>query len=582
MTLNNKSFLSVSEVDYDSLVASLITFLKAQDKFKDYDFDASNIRRLVELLAFNTTLNNLYLNQIGSEMFLDTATLKESIVSIAKELNYIPKSRKSSEAVVIFNLFPSGSPDFITIPKNYRISSSSNGFSYSFLTNDSYVVRRNMDGAYVSDPIIIYEGVLVTERFTAQQNKRYILSSKNIDISSIEVRVNEGTETRTYFYRDFIAEIFSEDRVFFIQGFQKDQYEIIFGKGSVGKQPPINSIIEVTYRDTKGEEANGCFNFKKTSNIDGVSSITLTTIQNSLYGSEREDIESIRFAAPRYYTTQNRAVTAEDFANLTLKQFPQIESIKCFGGENEEPKKYGTVIVSVKPFGTVVVSDSLKNSIKTFLETKTISTNIEVKDPEYFYLGVDSVIYYDESEIDISQEQLKSNVENLIFQYGVSRLNKFDGDFRYSNFISNIDSLADYIISNFTRMTVNYKFSPPLNLEQKYSIDFGNEITSFESTVFTYEKEGIKYPRSFLKADESGNISVLYYFTDSTIVQLQRNVGRVNYSTGAISFTIAFSEYIREVVLTCNLNNKDFIVNRNKILSIDNSRVFVSIRKALV
>ena len=525
-------------------------------------------------------MNAYYLNQIGSEMFLDTALMKESAVSHSKELNYIPRSRSSSIAKVFFNIFPGDTPDYITIPKNYAVTTTVDSKTLNFLTSDSVIIRRDANNQYISSEVEVYEGSIVTERYTAADAKRYILQSKNMDNTSISVKVTNESSNTYYTQSDYLYGLDETSTVFFVQGYAANQYEIVFGDNVIGKRPTQGSVVEITYRDTVGDAGNGAFSFKKTSSIDGYTSITITTVEASKYGSERETLDQIKFNAPRFYETKNNAVVASDFRSLTIQKFPQIESVIAYGGEEADLPQYGAVIVAVKPYGSNIISDDLRANIKAYLETKTLTTEVVITEPEYFYIGVTSLVSYDPVTLSVSPGQLKSDVETGIINFSNTYLNKFGNDFRYSKLLSYIDSINTSIESNETDIVVIYKWIPEKGFSQKFSFSYDNSITSFKSTLFTYVKSGVTYTSAFLSAVD-GVISIYEYINDSTTSLIESNIGTVNYTTGLVSILLEVTNYSNYIGFQAELKNKDFISKKNKVLIIDPTFLQATVQKVI-
>ena len=365
----NTGFLNTSELDFDNYKSNLKSYLKGQSQFSDYDFDGSNINVLLDVLAYNTYLNGFYLNMVGSEMFLDTAQLRESIVSHAKELNYIPRSRTSAVAHVNFSIYPPAGAQLnynpITIPKYYPVTSLVDNQTVTFTTASEILAYPAgfVNGVFTSSSyyealdVPLYEGKVVSEYFNVlpNVNTRYILSSENVDTNSIEVLVRTSTAPYISLWTraSSIFGLSGTSNVFFIQGYGSNQYELIFGDGTSGTALENNWIVGVTYRDTAGDLGNGAFIFKKTTNIQSIyTNISITTVTAAADGSERESNNSISFNAPRFFTTQDRGVTSIDFENLAKAKFPQLQSVYAYGGEQLDPPQYGRIAISVKPSGT--------------------------------------------------------------------------------------------------------------------------------------------------------------------------------------------------------------------------------------
>lgn len=341
-------FLTTTELDFTSYRDSLKTYLSQQDIFKDYDFEGSNMAVLLDVLAYNTYMNGQYLNMVGSEMFLDTAVLRESIVSHAKELNYTPRSRTAPVAYVDITIDTGeDTPDTLTIPKYFRINGySPNNEVYSFTTDETVIIRAN-NGIYRAANVAIYEGNIVREVFIANNTARYLLQSANVDVSSINVTVKASqaaTIEEKWNKKTFLFGLQATDKVFFTQGAEDHKYELVFGNGDIGLALDDGNVVNVVYRETNGTEGNGLDRFVSPDAVDSYDTITVSTILGAAGGSEHESDDEIKFNAPRYFPTQERAITVEDFIALTKNQFPSLQVVTAFGGEEVEPKQYLSLI----------------------------------------------------------------------------------------------------------------------------------------------------------------------------------------------------------------------------------------------
>jgi hypothetical protein len=597
------NFLTTTELDFNSLKNSLKTYLSGQSQFSDYNFDGSNISVLLDLLTYNTYLNNFYLNMIGSEMFLDTAQLRESIVSHAKELNYIPRSRTSAKAQVNIKVVPSDSPSFIVIPKFYKMTTSIDNTTITFSTGADTIVYPTANG-YVAANVSIYEGSVVTEYFTASASTNYRLQSENVDTNSIEVTViNSSVDSANSVWSlaDTLYGLTPTSNVYFLQGYSANQYELVFGNGVTGAPLANGNIVKVIYRDTIGEKGNGAYLFSKGGTIQGYSNISITTVSSAAEGSERETNDSIKFNGTRFFTTQERAVTALDYSNLTKARFPQLQSVVAYGGEELDPPQYGKVGVSVKPYGTAgLISNSLKNEIINYLNTKSITTQALIIDPEYFYVRVDSTVNYNTSLTTNSPAQISSLIQTAILNYGTTYLTDFGSDLRYSKLISEIDTVDSSIISNDTQLkiikrwsptagtlsTTSFSFNNPLHAETVlYSLPQGHALTVYSSN-FTYTATDGSVYSAFFGDDGLGTINIYTNTNTSTgiirtIVAL--NVGTVDYSTGTITISANITAYTGNYIsIYGRLENSDIYSVINKFLIIDATDVAITLNPVSV
>lgn len=598
---SNTGFLSTTELDFTSIKSNLITYLKSQDKFSDYNFEASNFQVLLDVLSYNTYLNSFYLNMVGSEMFLDTVQLRESAVSHSKELNYLPRSKTSAVAYIDITVDPGNrSPSFITIPKNYTFTTSINATTLYYSVPDDILIRP-INGSYIVSNTAIYEGSVVTEYFNVVANNNlYSLQSDNIDSRSVSVYVYESSSSTTshiYAVAESLFGLTPTSNAYFIQGYGDNKYQLYFGNGVTGRELSAGNIIKVTYRDTLGELGNGAFIFKSGSAFydadnNSYTNITVATVKAAAEGSERESVDSIKFNAPRYFPTQGRTITTEDYIAITKAQFPQLQSINAFGGEELSPAQYGRVAISVKPYGTVgLISDSLKTNIINFLKLKNLTTEPIIVDPEFFYVDIVSTINYDSSLSSKSSAQLKALAETAIINYGNLNLAEFGSDLRYSKFVSSIDNADDAIVSNETKLRFIKRWVPTFGIKSTLSFSFENELYHeavqyllpqgheqvIISSTFTYtHTDGIDYA-SFIADNGLGALNVYTYQIISgvnTKTILAADIGTVNYVTGEVLLSTTATSYIGNYIKIYALpKGKDLYSIKNKFLIIESTDI---------
>ena len=396
------SSIVLTQLDFDSYKDSLKTFLKAQDRFKDYDFDGSNLSVLLDVLSYNTYQNAFYLNMISNEMFLDSAKLRDSVVSHAKELNYLPRSFRSSSAVIQLVITSSdASKRSIVIPKGTSFTSRVDDFTYNFSTTENYVItNRTPSGSnfvYESEAIRVYEGNYLSDTYTVNYANPliYKISNKRVDLESGLVTVFEDNGTTVQTYRRATS-LFGHDgnsKVFFLQPGIGDTYEVVFGDGVVGRKPKNNSVCIIEYRTCSGELPNGAFRFINTARIDNEPNIVIETITAAADGAVAEDLSSIKYNAPRAFTTQERAVTSEDYENLLKANFPEINAVVAYGGEDANPPQFGRIFLSIDLDEVDGLPKIKEAEYKKFLRSRS-SVAIEplFVSPDYTYLYVDTNI----------------------------------------------------------------------------------------------------------------------------------------------------------------------------------------------
>ena len=603
----NTGFLDVSELSFDGIKSNLKAFMKAKTAFKDYDFEGSNLNSMLDVLSYNTYMNAFYLNMIGSEMFLDSAQLRNSVVSHAKALNYIARSRTSARAKVTFAVNTGGDvPTNVVIPENYVIRTTVDGINMDFTTDETITINRS-DVGYVTDSVYVYEGKIVYEFFTVDGTVRYSLNSSNIDTNSIKVTViNSASDSSNTIYTkaDTLYGLTSNSEIYFIQGYNNDQYEIVFGDGISGKALANGNIIKVKYRSTNGELGNKAVNFAISSAVGDTAAYTVTVTTNisAADGSERETIESMKLNAPRHFAAQNRAVTKEDYTTLIIEKYPQIKTVNVYGGENAVPPQYGKVIVSMIPYGNFpVVSTELKTDIAAYLRTKSITTEPVIKDPEYMYIEVQSAVSYNPSLTTKSIQQLRSDVLSKVQSYETTYLNDFGNDLRKSRLSSMIDSADPSIVSNQTTIRTIYTLVPAKGIQQRISFSFSNplarplrapyivnETECIKSSPFDYFKDGVYYnsttPQGQVTLSDDGNGFIrLYYImydkiTDTVVQQiLETNLGTVNYDTGELAFDLNPYDYDTNIKIFAKVINDDIVVQESKYLKIDYDEIGIAV-----
>jgi hypothetical protein len=593
MANTNTGFLNADQLDFVALKSNFKQWLSQQDQFKDYDFDGSNLSVLLDLLTYNTYINAFYLNMVGSEMFLDTAILRPSIVSHAKELNYTPQSMTSAMAYVDLKLIGNNLPSVVTIPANFQIvGQAANGQSFTFLTSDA--INIGAANNWVGTAIPFYEGKIVTETFVANSSVRYTLQSANVDVTSIKVNVQNSSSDTTNSNWTKAETLFGytgTSNVFFVQGYQDYLYEVTFGSGVVGAPVPDGSIVRVTYRQTNGPLANGVKKFVVNTSLANVQSITATISNTNVMasgGSLAESNSSIQFNAPKYFATQERAITEEDYQTLLENKFPLLQAVTAYGGEKATPPMYGKVLISAKPFSGTVLPNTLKEQMVTYLQNKCgLTTTPIYQDPAFFYVGVNSKVYYNLNVTTLSDSDIESAVANEIVNWGNTALAGFGGDLAFSKLSAAIDSSDESVVRNDTSVQMIYKLNPLLGITSSYTWSFGNQIYTDSPTLyaypagrapavtsgaFGYTKGGTSY-NSFIQDDGLGKLYIYTTDNQGNKVILNSAIGTVSYATGAVSINNLIVDSLPTGVSTLNiyarLITNDISTSTNQVLVID-------------
>ncbi|AKF13373.1 baseplate wedge [Sinorhizobium phage phiN3] len=538
-----------TELDFFAVKENLKEYLKNQENFKDYDFAGSNINVLLDVLAYNTMYNNIYTNMAFSEMFLDSAQLRDSAVSRSKELNYVPRSRTSSFAVVqveVLNVI--GTPAFITLPKYSKFQGKVGNITYTFTTNETYAIDAS-SGSYCSGDIPIYEGAIVTEAFEVKTaDQRFVLSNPDIDTSSIFLTVRATTEQDSvkteYSRRDNLFGVRVDDPVFYLNEADKGKYEISFGRNSFGVQPTVGNVIEVSYRVSSGDAPNGVKTFSLLHAVEGYAT-KVTTMSKSTGGAERESVESIKYFAPKSIQIQDRAVLGSDYMVLLKNRFPEITAIAVYGGEEVDPPQYGRTIISLAVNDMDGFSENVRQRCLEYLKDRCV-LGIEpiIRAPEYLYVTVDTSVKYDLSKTSAGAGQVKELVNQAIKNFSKTNLNDFGKVLRASKLYATIDGAFDKIISNETNIRIMVSLTPALATANKYEILFGNElergkiikagdnITTYTPCVTstTFHIAGVV---GYVMDDGNGVLNFVKN-VNNTFTYVKRAIGTIDYTTGKL------------------------------------------------
>jgi len=398
--------ITITDLEFDGIKSNLKSYLSSQSQFLDYDFEGSGMNVLLDVLAYNTHYMGYYANMVSNEMFMDSASLRESVVSHAKHLNVIPNSVTAPQAFLNMTFIPSGSPLSLTIAKNTKFTTSISGQSYTFTTTAAKIIYPS-GSEYSVTNLPIKEGKILNKSYTvnlADTTQRFIIPNANVDTSTISVQVqNSASDSTVVTWTDGnsldVTTITSSQKVYFLQEVEEGKYEIIFGDGAVGKQLADGNIIFIEYLVTKGTEANKANSFTAVGTVAGLSSgnYTLSVAAVATGGASAETISSLKNNAPKLYQAQKRATTKDDYKAILLAERNDIESLTVYGGEDASPAVYGKVYIAIKPVGDTVYSSATKDDIKTSILKKTnvVTVTPEIVDPIYYYLLITTTVNYD-------------------------------------------------------------------------------------------------------------------------------------------------------------------------------------------
>lgn len=585
----------ISELDFNQIKNQLKTYLQSQTQFADYDYDGSNMSVLLDILAYNTFHNSFYTNMALSEMFLDSAQLRSSIVSHAKELNYLPRSYRSSRSKISLSFSPSDDPTYITIPKYTKFVSSINGTTYTFTTDEVYTVVSS-GGIYNIEDVYLYEGRIEREYYNVTGSSKYIISNKKVDTDSITVNVYSSgvaeADYKTYVFKPNLFNIGSTDRVYYLQPAEQERYEICFGNNVFGREPESGEVVEVIYRIATGENSNGARTFTPSGTISGYIA-TVTTQSISEGGAEQESLESIKFYAPKSIQIQDRAVTESDYTNLLKNKFSEIQAVSIQGGEELNPPRYGKVMVYVDTLNSDGVSDGSKEKYRKFLKERSpLAIDPVVLSPEFLYVALDTTVYYNTKTSDSSPSAVETTVRSAIQTFNTTYLNDFRKNARQSRISRAIDDCDLSIVSNDTELRMIIDFIPSLSLESSIIANFqnqlildhplttGEDITRHKPAVKT---SGFVYnsKNSFIQDDGLGILQILTNTVDGFKI-LNGNIGTVDYITGKVVIrnlnVTAFNGSAIKIYGRPEI--QDIIGPKNKIVSIRNADVSVTVEDA--
>ena len=557
------ALVNFTDLDFDQIKTSLKDYLRANSNFTDYDFEGSNLSSIIDVLAYNTYINSYNANMVSNEVFIDSATLRENVVALARNIGYTPRSTTAAKAIISFFVDTTGfttKPITLTLKKGIVTTAASvfGSESYSFCIPSDITVPV-VDGIATFGNVEIYEGTFLTSNFTVSSANpapptKYILENANIDTSTLEVTVRStqsSTSSKKFVFSDTLIEVTSSSRVYFLQEIEDQRYELIFGDGVFGEKLESLNFIEVSYITTNGAVGNNISSFAfngrivdNNNNLVSTGISVITTVNDSIGGKEIESVDSIKRYAPKIYSAYNRAVTAADYEALIPKIYPETESVSVFGGEELSPPKYGKVFITIKPFYGPYVPDSIKNNLNTMLRKYSVAGIVtEIQDLKYLYVEVDVNAYYNPS-LTSSANAVKTVILNNITSYADSSvMNKYGAKFKYSKFQGVVDNSNDAVTSNITKVIIRRDLKPSLNQNAEYELCFGNAFYIKSEKGYNIKSSGFSvFGQSntvFLSDSPNADMKTgsLFLFTltskgNPTIVA--NNVGSIDYQRAEI------------------------------------------------
>jgi hypothetical protein len=566
--------LRVTELDFDTIKSNLQTFLNQQSEFTDYDFEGSGLGVLLDVLAYNTHYNAYYLNMVANESFMDTALLRDSVVSHAKSLGYVPYSTRSPIATINFLVTSATSTSAtLTIPSGYSfLSNQIDSKVYNFVVlEDTTVTKAN--SSYYFENLDIYEGQLITYSFTHNQaanpKQIFTLPDNNIDTTTIKVTVSPSsvsTAVTVYNLVTDILDVASTSEVYYLQESKNGQYQIYFGNDIVGGSIPDGGIISVRYLLTDGTSANKANNFVGALTLtdslnETLTNFTVTPVSAASGGAERESVDDIKFGAAAQFTTQNRLITTKDYESYLKRNYPSIDSISVWGGEEESPPVYGKVFVSLKPKENYYISETEKQRIiDEIIKPKSIvSVDTIIRDPEYLYLLIENYVEYNKNKTTQTIESLKTSIRNAIILYRDTNLNKFGSTFVLSKLQDSVDGVdLNAISGSETKLYLQKRFEPSLGVSTSYTINFNaplnrgtttNKLTSSEFRI--YDSAGAvktvlfeEVPESFTGISEIQVTNAGTGYTETPTITITGD------GTGAVANAVIVNGKIQSIELT--------------------------------
>ncbi len=592
----------LAELDFDDIKLNLKRFLNnyrdADNNliFKDYDFDASSLSILLDLLAYNTHYNAYLANMVANEMFLDSAVKRESAVSIAKHLGYTPMSYRSARAKVTFSIpNPANSPGSLTLPRYSPFTTSIDNIQYTFVNLDAVTIKP-VNGAYTFNNVEIVEGVPLEFTYRVDlsgPDEKYTIPNKNIDTTTIRVTVQNSYTDLTstnYTLADNLSSVSSKSEVFFLEENPSGFYEIFFGDDIYGKKLKSGNLVKIEYLVSNGSDCNVSPEldqyFSLGTVIGGVTlGSTILASTNSTGGDVKDSLESIKFKAPKFLSSFNRAVTAEDYKAIIEANYPLVESVAVWGGEENVPPVYGKVFVSLKPYLGYTINTELKERIKNDILAgkKMMSIVPEFIDPNYLFITLDSKLKYDSKSSKYTAYQIETFARAKIQEYFSQELQKFDKDFIYSKLTRSIDSIGTFIVGNVINFKLQKRIAPLVSTTTTYTgssaIKFANKLISgtVQSTGFYYEYNNeIKsvYFKDILTTAGTSNINLYDLYNDTLLVD---GLGTVDYNKGTISIpTIKVAGYLEDtndIRIYSKIEELDIQSSKDLILIIDDSKL---------
>ena len=584
--------LNVTELDFDNIKTNLKTFMRNQDDFTDYDFEGSGINALMDLLAYNTHYLAMNVNMAANEMFLDTASIRSTVVSHAKTLGYTPNSARAPIGTINVTLNNTGGLVTATIPAETVFTSTVDDVSYQFVTIAEHTTNIS-NGQLIFSGIPIYEGTYTKNRYTVDTknvDQKFKITSDRADTTTLTVQVFSSADSSTfdtYTLATDITQVGPTSEVYFLQECDDGRFEVYFGDGIIGKALSDNNVVVLSYVVTNKQEANGATTFNTTATISGITDITVATVSAASGGSEPESIQSIKLNAPLDYAAQGRAVTPEDYKAIIPKVYSNTKSVQVWGGEDNSTAVYGRTYISIVPTAGSITASAKETIVNDLKNTYTIaSVTPVIVDPVTTFIRLSANFKYNKKNTTKTSETLVSNVTTALQNYDANTLQKFDGVFRHSQVTGLIDDVDSSILSNITTVKLSQFVTPTLNTSTKYELEFNNAVYNphsghasteggvLSSTGFTISGDANEM---FLNDDGNGVIRMFYYTDGTTLTYKDESAGVIDYNTGKVILNALNITSVSNVDGTASTkfrivvtpSSTDVVAVRNQILQID-------------
>mgnify|MGYP003646158740 FL=1 len=569
------TYLNITETDFADIRTNLENYLSTQSQFQDYDYEGSAMATLLDVLSYNTHYNAFYINMLANEMFLDTAQQRDSVVSRAKELGYLPVSASGASANVTLTFTGvAATVGTFTISANSKFTTTIDDIGYTFVTDKNFTVVNNSN-AFIKE-INIIEGEPLQHRFTVSTSApvKYVLPNADVDTDSIKIRVQESstdTTQTTYTQATNIIAVTNSSPVFFLQETIDKKYEITFGDGVLGKAVKNNNIVIVDYRVCNSTMTNGAntFSIGSLSTSVDYTSVALTLKSKATGGRVQESVNNIKFNAPKNYETQNRAIIAEDYSRILLNENSDLNSVTSFGGEDRTPAVYGKVYIATKPLDENFITDDRKSELKLSIKDRTpLALDPVFIDADYLYAIPTINVHYDPKATVRTGDWLTNAAKMAARSFNTNNLNQFKKRFRFSRFSRVMDNVDTSVLSTSVSMIIQKRFTPDVNISETIKLNFKNAIrvNSIDSTVFTYN--GFQ---SFFDDDGLGNINIYRYNEEKAKTNVVDKAGTIDYDTGEMvvnNFAPTAYDGI-EIKVSSSPVNLDIVPSQETIVVLD-------------